>query len=81
MNNKTKELLQVLQDVDMHFGNAWASLNEERTVNKERNYLHRYESELSLLEDHIGVIKSSVNNLHLRVQREKSDNAWPPFCD
>ena len=76
MNNKTKGLLDVLYEAghlrSLH--DAMLSLNKERMDNTESDYLHRYESELLLLEDHIRVVLSSVNNLHLRIIEEEVNN-------
>ena len=75
LNNKTKGLLAVLNEVGPELlQDAMLSLNKERMDNTERDYLHRYESELLLLEDHIRVVLSSVNNLHLRIIEEEVNN-------
>ena len=75
MNNKTKGLLDVLSEPGCEYlQHAMLSLNKERIDNTESDYLHRYESELMLLEDHIRVVLSSVNNLHLRVIEEEVNN-------
>jgi hypothetical protein len=75
MNNKTKGLLDVLSTAGLEsLQDAMLSLNKERLANTESDYLHRYERELALLEDHIRVVLSSVNNLHLRVIEEEVNN-------
>ena len=75
MNNKTKGLLDVLSEAGCEYlQHAMLSLNKERIDNTESDYLHRYERELALLEDHIRVVLSSVNNLHLRVIEEEVNN-------
>ena len=75
MNNKTKGLLDVLSTAGLEsLQDAMLSLNKERLANTESDYLHRYERELVLLEDHIRVVLSSVNNLHLRVIEEEVNN-------